>query len=194
MSLLSLEHSRAAYRADFVLHGTAVVMMATLLVLRGPHEHGVALAAFTLAGLAGWSALEYALHRFVLHGLQPFRRWHGEHHRRPTALIYTPTVMSAALIVALVFLPAWALSDLWRACALTLGVTAGYLAYATTHHAVHHWHTNTAWLRQRKRWHALHHRVGQSACYGVTSPFWDHVFGSAVSRRRSEPLPVEEPS
>jgi cyclopropane-fatty-acyl-phospholipid synthase len=194
MSLLSLEHSRAAYRADFVLHGTAVVMMAALLWMRGPPGHVLALAALTLAGLAGWSALEYALHRFVLHGLQPFKRWHGEHHRRPTALIYTPTVMSAALIVTLVFLPAWALTDLWGACALTLGVTTGYLAYATMHHALHHWHADFTWLRRRKRWHAMHHRVGQSACYGVTSPFWDHVFGSTASRRRSEPLPVEEPS
>ncbi len=194
MGLLSLEHSRAAYRADFALHGTAVLALAALLLMRGPREHGLALAALALAGVAGWSALEYALHRFVLHGVQPFRRWHAQHHRRPTALIYTPTVMSAALIVTGVWLPAWALADLWRACALTLGVTTGYLAYAMTHHALHHWHADFAWLRQRKRWHAMHHRVGQAACYGVTSPLWDHVFGSVASRRRSEPLPVEDPS
>ena len=191
MGLLSLEHSRAAYRADFALHGTAVVALAALLLLVGPPEHGLALAAFALAGLAGWSVLEYALHRFVLHGLQPFQRWHGEHHRRPTALIYTPTVLSAALIATGVWLPAWALTDVWRACALTLGVTTGYLAYAMTHHALHHWHADFAWLRRRKRWHARHHRVGQSACYGVTSPLWDHVFGRVAPRRRS---PVEDPS
>lgn len=189
MGLLSLEHSRAAYRADFILHGAAVAAMAALLLVRGPREHGLALAAFTLAGLVGWSVLEYALHRYVLHGLQPFQHWHGQHHQRPTALICTPTVMSAALIVTLVLLPAWALAGLWSACALTLGVTAGYLAYALTHHALHHWHADFAWLRRRKHWHAMHHRMGQSACYGVTSPLWDHVFGSAAPPRRPGPAP-----
>lgn len=115
MGLLSLEHSRAAYRADFILHGAAVTAMAALLLVRGPREHGAALVAFALAGLLGWSVLEYALHRFVLHGLQPFQRWHGAHHQRPTARIGTPTVMSAALIVTLVLLPAWALAGPWRA-------------------------------------------------------------------------------
>jgi hypothetical protein len=59
------------------------------------------LVALALLGLVAWTLLEYALHRFVLHGLQPFRTWHAEHHRRPRALIGTPTILSATLIAAL---------------------------------------------------------------------------------------------
>ncbi|OIQ73314.1 fatty acid hydroxylase superfamily protein [mine drainage metagenome] len=132
----------------------------------------------TLVGLGGWTAIEYVLHRFVLHGLQPFRRWHLEHHRRPAALICTPTILSATLIVVLVFLPSLLLGNLWNACALTFGLLTGYLGYAITHHAVHHWHVDNAWLKKRKRWHALHHHSEQAGCYGVTSSFWDLVFGS----------------
>ena len=178
MGLLTLEHSKAAYGADFVLYGTAVVLLAGFLLVAEADQQVLENMAFVASGLAGWTLVEYALHRFVLHGLQPFRRWHEAHHERPVALICAPTVLSATLIVALVFLPALELAGLLRACALTLGVLAGYLAYSVTHHAVHHWRAGNGWLRQRKRWHALHHHVEHPGCYGVTTGFWDHVFGS----------------
>jgi sterol desaturase/sphingolipid hydroxylase (fatty acid hydroxylase superfamily) len=180
MRLLSFEHGRAAYRADFVLYGVAVAGLSVLLLAVGPSGHGLALGASLLAGVLGWSLIEYLLHRFVLHGVAPFRRWHEQHHARPTALICTPTLLSATLIGLFVFLPAALLGDRWMACALTLGLLVGYLGYAVTHHAIHHWRGDGAWLMRRKRWHALHHRRGGGArCYGVTGAFWDRVFGSA---------------
>lgn len=180
MGLFTLEHGKAAYRVDFVVYGAAVVGLAAVLLAEGPASQRFELLALVAAGLLGWSVVEYGLHRFVLHGLAPFQGWHAQHHRRPTALISTPTLMSAALIATLVFAPAWALGGRWAACALTLGLSTGYFAYAITHHATHHWHADNAWLRQRKRWHALHHgQPDEACCFGVTSPFWDHVFGSA---------------
>jgi sterol desaturase/sphingolipid hydroxylase (fatty acid hydroxylase superfamily) len=186
MELFSLEHSKAAYRADFALYGAAVVVLAAYLLLAVPRGQQLENLAFVLVGLASWTGIEYALHRFVLHGLQPFSRWHAQHHERPTALICTPTVLSAALIATLVFFPAFLLGNVWRASALTLGMLAGYLAYTITHHATHHWRADSAWLKHCKRWHALHHhQVEQPACYGVTSSFWDHVFGSTPRAARS---------
>lgn len=178
MGFFTLEHGRLAYLADFALYGSAVVVLAVFLMIAGPSEQRLEIVAFATAGLGGWTAIEYVLHRFVLHGLQPFRRWHVEHHRRPAALIFTPTILSATLIIMLVFLPALLLGDLWRACALTFGLLIGYLGYAITHHAVHHWRADHAWLKKRKRWHALHHHSEQAGYYGVTSSFWDMVFGS----------------
>jgi len=184
MRLFTLEHSRAAYRADFALYGLAVVALAAFLWRAGPRGQGLESAAFTVLGLASWTALEYALHRFVLHGLAPFRHWHAEHHRRPTALICAPTILSGTLIAALVFAPAWLMAGLWRGSALTLGVLIGYLAYALTHHAMHHGRTGNTWLQQRKRWHALHHHAdGRTGYYGVTGAFWDRAMGTA---RRAE--------
>lgn len=183
MDLFALEHSRRAYRTDFALYGAAVVALATVVFAMGPIVSRLQTGGFALIGLLGWTAVEYALHRFVLHGLQPFQRWHAEHHQRPRALICAPTMLSATLIAALVFLPALVLGDLWRACALTLGLVTGYLGYAVTHHATHHWRADSAWLKQRKQWHARHHHAMQPQCYGVTSGLWDHVFGRrGVSR------------
>lgn len=180
MGLLSLEHSKAAYVADFVLYGAAVLAL-SITLLAVPAARTPAVAALVLAGVAGWTLLEYVLHRFVLHGLRPFSDWHAAHHARPAALICAPTLLSAGLIAGGVFAPAWMLGTAWQASALTLGVLAGYLAYATTHHAVHHWRGHGPWLLARKRWHARHHqpRVGTAPCFGVTSGVWDRVFGSA---------------
>jgi cyclopropane-fatty-acyl-phospholipid synthase len=188
MGLLTTEHGKAGHLADFIVYATACAVLALLLAIVAPYERRTELLALALLGLVAWTLVEYVLHRFVLHGIQPFQAWHAEHHRRPRALIGTPTILSVTLIAALVFLPALVLSDLWRASALTFGLLTGYLVYALVHHAAHHWRADTAWLRHIKRHHALHHSpVAAAARYGVTSALWDVVFrtdGTSVSARR----------
>ncbi|WP_340676543.1 sterol desaturase family protein [Paraglaciecola sp.] len=185
MSLFSMNHSKAAYRADFAIYGVTVLALLTYLFLIGQYGRWLEFVVLVVVGLASWTLIEYAIHRFVMHGLQPFSRWHAQHHQRPVALICTPTIMSMLLIVTLIFLPALIVSsNLWRACALTLGVVVGYLFYSVTHHATHHWRADSDWLKQRKRWHALHHKnIEQPACFGVTSGFWDYVFRSTHHRK-----------
>jgi cyclopropane-fatty-acyl-phospholipid synthase len=184
MGLFSLEQGPALYRADYVFYGFAVAALAGLTWAELPPAHGAQAVACVALGAAGWTLAEYALHRFVLHGLQPFSRWHAEHHARPTALISAPTLLSASLIIAFVFVPVLALAGAWPACALTFGVLTGYLAYAVTHHAVHHWHGQNAWLLRRKRWHALHHGTrADPGHYGVTTGVWDRVFATAGPKR-----------
>jgi cyclopropane-fatty-acyl-phospholipid synthase len=183
MGYLTTEHHKAGYAADFVLYGGAALGLSLLLVLAGPPARRPELLALALVGLFAWTLVEYGLHRFVLHGPQPFRGWHEEHHRRPRALIGTPTVLSATLIAALVFMPAVVFGDLWRACALTLGLLTGYFLYSVMHHAIHHWRPGNAWTRRARRWHALHHSpVEPAGRYGVSSGLWDVVFGTAGRR------------
>jgi hypothetical protein len=184
MRLFALEHSPTAYRADFALYGLAVVGLATALTLWAPRAQTGLWLLLGLSGFLGWSLAEYLLHRFVLHGVPPFRHWHAEHHRRPMALMGAPTVLSATLFVGGVFAPAWLISGLWPACALSCGMVTGYLAYAITHHATHHARSHNPWLLRRKRWHALHHAPQLTlhhapGHFGVTSGFWDAVFRTA---------------
>ncbi|MDP2417124.1 MAG: sterol desaturase family protein [Hydrogenophaga sp.] len=182
MNLLNTEHSPVAYATDFVLYGAAcLVLLGSIVALAPVHTWGL-LAGWALLGLLAWTALEYALHRFVLHGLQPFSRWHNEHHRRPEALISTPTLVSAGLFMGLVYLPALFVLGPWPAAALTLGLLVGYLWYSTVHHAIHHWTLDTPWLRQRKRWHAEHHHVFPVSGFGVTTRAWDNMFRAATNR------------
>lgn len=188
MGAVNLEHSKSAYTADFAFYTLAILAIAVYLTVFSAGNHwtdGINLVLTFISGLCAWSLVEYLLHRFVLHGLQPFKRWHFEHHIRPTALIGAPTVLSSGLIFTLVFLPAWASMGLQGAAALTLGVLVGYLAYATVHHGVHHWRAKSAWLIKRKRWHALHHHADTAHApgrYGVSTSLWDHVFATLPSR------------
>lgn len=177
MTILSIEHGKAAYWADLWAYGIAVLLLAFFLLRQLPVAHYGPGAALVAAGLIFWSLAEYLLHRFVLHGLQPFRRWHEEHHRRPRALISAPLLVSGSLVAGLDVLPAL-LIGVWQGLALALGFTLGYLGYALLHHGLHQGGARAGWMRQRRRWHALHHGSAAAVCYGVSTTFWDHVFGT----------------
>jgi sterol desaturase/sphingolipid hydroxylase (fatty acid hydroxylase superfamily) len=186
MGLMSIEHTAAAVRADFAIYAAAALALAGALAFGAPAGHGPALLAAVVLGGAGWTALEYALHRWVLHGLRPFSDWHALHHLRPRDHLGTPTVVSAPLFGGLVFAPAWALAGPWVACAVVLGLLLGYLGYSAMHLALHHparhpGARRAAWLGAHARWHARHHgaAAGARGCYGVTTRVWDKVFGTA---------------
>ena len=182
MPIFKLEHSRLGYWADFAFYAVASLTLVSRLVVLGPRARLPHLAGLVLLGLASWTLMEYVLHRFVMHQLPPFKRWHGEHHDRPMALISSPTYFTALLFAVLVFLPALWLADAWGATALTCGLMMGFLAFSVMHHAVHHWRASNPWFKSLKRLHALHHHSGSACCYGVTTLFWDRVFGTLKPR------------
>lgn len=184
MSMWTINDSKWTYRLDFALYGIAVACMALLLALRAPVNLQWLVLMYVCAGVVAWTAIEYFLHRFVLHGLHPFSHWHEAHHAHPNAWICSSTLLSAGLIFLFVFAPAYLLLDLWRALALTLGVVVGYVMYATTHHALHHWRMPLGWLHKRKQWHALHHYCAQDACFGVTSTVWDQICGTTNTKEQ----------
>jgi len=178
MTIFKLEHAKPVYYADFVAYTLMIALVSGLLIRYAPRDQWRHIALSVAGAVAAWPLIEYALHRYVMHRVEPFRGWHMEHHDRPRAFICTPTIYSAGLIFTLVFLPALASGNLWVATGLTLGVTIGYLAFSWIHHAVHYWRADGAWLRKRKRLHHLHHRPGSACNYGVTTSFWDDVFGT----------------
>jgi cyclopropane-fatty-acyl-phospholipid synthase len=184
MTMMTIEQGRVAYWADFAFYGASIVALAVTLMIGTPHAQWAKLVLWVLTGVVGWSVLEYLVHRFVFHGIQPFRRWHAEHHARPTAFICAPTIVTASILGGFLFLAAWLIGDVFSAGALMLGVLCGYLAYSTTHHAIHHWQAKGAWLRRRQRLHFVHHHARHPCCYGVTSGFWDAACGSTRPDRQ----------
>ena len=178
MKNIAIEHTPLAYYTDFGVYLLAVLLLPGLLIHETPTSLRGGLAVAGLAGLALWSLIEYAMHRFVFHGVEPFQSMHAEHHRRPLALIATPTLVSATLIVVLIWLPATLLAGFGLGGSVALGVTIGYFVYGVIHHGVHHWRAKGLWMQRRKRQHAIHHH-NPRVNYGVTMLWWDHVFGSS---------------
>ncbi len=184
MKFVLLQFSTAGYVVDSLFYVLWIVVASGTLVRFGPRREYLAIALFMGGGLIIWSFLEYALHRFVLHGIEPFRSMHAQHHDHPHALIGIPTLVSATLFAALVLAPAVAMTDFWRGTGLMLGIGTGYLAYGWIHHATHHWCPRTRWLKHRKQLHAMHHRA-RDRQYGVTTSLWDWVFRSGFIKQRS---------
>lgn len=177
----TFEQSRKIYWADFGVYAVLIAILMSVLVMVGYRTIWSSLALYFLAGLAIWTLIEYVLHRFILHGLKPFKVLHEMHHLRPRALMGTPTIATVLSFACFVYLPTLWLSNLRTACSLTMGVLTGYLAYSLLHHATHHWRMSSRWLKERKQVHGLHHQFGRPGYYGVTTSFWDHVFGSTRS-------------
>jgi sterol desaturase/sphingolipid hydroxylase (fatty acid hydroxylase superfamily) len=177
---IAIEHTQLAYYTDFGVYLLAVLLFPGLLIHYMPSSLREELALAVVAGLVMWSLIEYAMHRFVFHGVEPFQSLHAEHHRRPLALIATPTLVSVSLIVVLVWLPAILVAGFWLGSGTTLGVTIGYFVYGVLHHGVHHWRAKGTWMRQCKRQHAIHHH-NPRVNFGVTMLWWDRVFGSSKS-------------
>jgi len=151
-------------------------------------------AALFLSGFAFWTLFEYFFHRYIFH-FSPrgeFQQrvsflFHGVHHQYPNdkkrlVMPITLSLLIAALLItlfSLVFGP-WA----W---AFAAGFALGYLAYDMTHYSIHHFkRPQTKWLRNLWKSHIDHHYRDSNKGYGVSSSFWDRVFGTLQVQKNSQ--------
>lgn len=176
--------SRWGYQADFYVYPALIVACTGVTLWHAPLRAVETSIAAVGAGLLAWTALEYALHRWLLHCVPPFKRLHALHHAHPSALIGTPTWLSAPLFLAL-----WAALtlDATRVVAggLSTGLMIGYLAYAAVHDAVHHRRARPgSWLHHAKERHARHHRGEASTEFGVSSGLWDAILHTTTPAAR----------
>ncbi|KOS20418.1 Ceramide very long chain fatty acid hydroxylase SCS7 [Escovopsis weberi] len=148
-------------------------------------------AAIWLFGFGLWSLLEYVLHRFLFHvdGLLPDNRWgitahfllHGIHHYIP--MDKYRLVMPPTLAVALIS-PFWPLAhtifpNWYVATSVFSGALFGYMCYDLTHYFLHHQNL-PLWYKDLKKYHLEHHFLDYELGYGVTSRFWDVIFGTEL--------------
>jgi sterol desaturase/sphingolipid hydroxylase (fatty acid hydroxylase superfamily) len=173
--------SKWSYYADFAVYPLLIVAACAASLWRASFlSDGLWLLAL-VAGWMTWTVLEYVLHRWVLHGIAPFRDLHTQHHAHPSALIGTPTWLSASLFIGLWALVAH-LAPRSVAGGLAAGLMIGYLVYTLIHDAVHHRLAQPgSWLFRAKLRHAQHHRPGARIHYGVSSQAWDKVFGTGFA-------------
>ena len=177
----AITRSTIGYYADFYVYPLLLAALAVASFSVSPPASPPIWIGAVFAGLLLWTLVEYVIHRLVLHKVAYFRDLHEQHHQDPAALIGTPTWISLSLLFFVVFLPAWVVLGPALGCGFTFGMTAGYFAYGFAHYGLHHWrlapgHPLYSW----KRAHALHHFRHDEGNFGVTTLFWDHVFGTAL--------------
>jgi sterol desaturase/sphingolipid hydroxylase (fatty acid hydroxylase superfamily) len=164
-----------------------------LAFLTGADRVGLANAVgAALVGYLVWTLTEYWLHRLVFHfepegGFGARLHWiiHGVHHDHPNdplRLVMPPSV--SVPLATLFYLGFIAVAGPEWGVAAFAGFIGGYLFYDMTHYYVHH-HVPRSWVGKRLReLHMRHHFQDDTAGYGVSAPWWDRVFGTALDPRR----------
>lgn len=153
-------------------------------------DYGPRALAWQLAGAAFWQALEYAIHRGLFHGRFPGYAgrtfhflFHGCHHKYPMdglRLVFPP--VPAAPVMLTIFSGMVAALGIPRACSFASGTLTGYVCYDCFHYACHHGDSfvpRAPILGPLRHRHAQHHYHGEhDVGFGITTLFWDVVFGT----------------
>ncbi|KAG0167227.1 fatty acid alpha-hydroxylase [Apophysomyces sp. BC1034] len=151
-----------------------------------------ATTAYFALGIFIWTLLEYGLHRFLFH----FDDWmpnyqfayvihftlHGFHHYLPMDRMRLVVPPALFIILAYPWVSlAYVLFPPIMAHAIIAGAIFGYILYDMTHYYVHHAKVWGAHFREMKKHHLAHHYKDFEAAYGITSKFWDRLFGTGLS-------------
>jgi len=157
------------------------------------------LAVFFVLGGLLWPLIEYAVHGFLAHRMRTFvSPLHWAHHEDPRAVFTSPLAWMPAVVAvsgALGLALGWA-----EAAALTAGAALGFARYEWLHWRIHFRAPRSAREARRRAHHLAHHYADPDAYHGVTTRFWDRVFGSLPAHwsrdyaRVAERAPLSGPS
>lgn len=145
---------------------------------------GITLLLF-VGGTIFFTLLEYLMHRYLYHipATTPWRERfryvvHGVHHDHPRdkRRLAQPPITSVLLAIILLSLFRLIMGDF--GFAFCGGVLFGYSSYLAIHYATHMLKPPKNFLGILWKNHNLHHYVNDEGAFGVSSPLWDHVFGT----------------
>lgn len=191
----------AAAAASVYVNMTSKVTLSPIQTAFGQSGTGSALSEINASAVAAtvlffalgifiWTILEYGLHRFLFHvdNFLPDRPFflmlhfllHGIHHYLPMDRLRL--VMPPLLFAALSF-PFTRLAHALFPPAVANGIISGaffmYVGYDMMHYALHHTKL-PAYIKEMKKYHLEHHYKNYEQGFGVTSRFWDWVFGTEL--------------
>ncbi|HMR04557.1 MAG TPA: sterol desaturase family protein [Polyangiaceae bacterium] len=168
-----------------ILFVPAVVALLWYGLARAGLGIGLSIVLFACGGVV-WSLTEYWLHRTFFHWV-PKTPWgermhflvHGVHHTWPKdkyRLVMPPAVSVSVFLASFgLFYLALGAVYVWPFHA---GFSLGYMTYDLTHYYIHHFNPRSKYGLALKKHHMLHHFKHPDAKFGVSSMFWDNVFGT----------------
>jgi sterol desaturase/sphingolipid hydroxylase (fatty acid hydroxylase superfamily) len=171
-----------------ILFLPVIVFMLVEGLIRGS---GWATIGWIPGGYAFWTLSEYWIHRVIFHfepekGFGARLHWiiHGVHHDHPNdpmRLVMPPSV--SVPLSALFVLGFYAVLGSPAFLPFGAGFLAGYLFYDMLHYHLHHHRPTTAVGRWLRELHMRHHFQDHERGYGISAPYWDSVFRTALKRR-----------
>jgi hypothetical protein len=141
-----------------------------------------------VAGLAGWTLLEYAIHFWLGHlpkGRILISSEHLKHHG--DILYFTPLrlkIRGAVPVLALLLLVVGGTCGLPAGFGFVAAVSLGWSAYEWLHQSIHVQGPRSRYGRWAARHHLHHHFSRPNRNHGVTTPIWDLIFRTYAPVRR----------
>ncbi|MGB7785468.1 MAG: sterol desaturase family protein [Salinimicrobium sp.] len=171
--------------------------IAAVLIYFGIFEKGFSVPLMLLlffAGLFFFTLVEYLMHRYLYHIPATSERkkkiaytMHGVHHDYPKdrSRLAMPPVLSLIIASILFVIYRAVLGDL--VFGFLAGFLVGYAIYLGVHYSIHAFKVPNNFLKILWHHHSIHHYREPDRAFGVSSPFWDHVF-----RTMPRKAPVEQ--
>jgi sterol desaturase/sphingolipid hydroxylase (fatty acid hydroxylase superfamily) len=184
--------SRVHPAVPVILYGPLIV---ALLVLSATRLGALELVALVVGGYIFWTLTEYWMHRIVFHfepedGIGARLHWiiHGVHHDHPNdpkRLVMPPSV---SVPLSLGFFALFVLVlGFDGALAFGAGFWSGYLVYDSIHYHLHHHTPRTRFGKWLRELHMRHHFQDDTVGFGISAPWWDRVFRTAVPNMARTP-------
>jgi len=170
-----------------VIWGIYIPIMGFLLYYAS-HSFGYSTSRIFLTwvtGIFSWTLFEYFTHRFIFHHLPSGEKGkkityilHGNHHHFPRdrQRLFMPPLPSLIISSSLFGLMYLAMGK--HAFVFFPGFLLGYLMYGSMHYAIHAWNPPFKFMKPLWRNHHLHHYKDEQRGFGVSTTFWDRVFGT----------------
>lgn len=132
-------------------------------------------ALYFAAGFMLWTLTEYAMHRWLFHGI--YKREHAMHHMRPREWIGVSAWMMFPIFAAVWLAMVSIGNGIGCGGVMFAGYATAYYAYVAVHLMIHH--TDWAIVHSLREAHEGHHR-GAGGNYGVSTTLWDRVFFTRI--------------
>jgi sterol desaturase/sphingolipid hydroxylase (fatty acid hydroxylase superfamily) len=141
-----------------------------------------------ISGIVLWTFLEYILHRFLGHvhkGKNFFKAEHSQHHAKFNyfAPAYKKT-FAGLVVMALLFLVIQMFLSASITLAFLIGLMGMYLLYEVTHYRFHIRKPVAKPFILLRKHHFYHHFHNPRVNHGVTSRFWDRIFGTFMAAEK----------
>ena len=134
------------------------------------------LILLTTLGLIFYSLLEYIFHRIILHCI--LHKAHQNHHQKPRDLriIGTPIlpVQMYGFLFTSLLMGYFGKENAW---AINSGVVLGQCIMDSVH-IIFHSKWRPKFLESARSYHMHHHFIDGNFAHGLTTPFWDFLFGT----------------
>ena len=179
MNLLLRKSVRSPHLAEVIISYGSVCLIQSAMCLYLFEMSFLRWFGYATAGIVLYTFLEYLFHRWLLHSV--LSKVHLNHHTSPRNLriIATPILPVQLYDFLVILLLMWVVGR-EIAYAINCGISFGQCLMDSVH-VLFHSSFRPWYLESARSYHTHHHFIDQEGAHGLTTSFWDTLFGTLPS-------------